>query len=209
MLVGYARVSTVEQNLQLQLDALDRAGCERIFADKLSGSTLQRPGLTEAMNYLREGDCLAVWKLDRLGRTMRGLIDFVDELQCKRINFQSLTDGINTESATGRFFFHLIAALAQMERELLIERTQAGLLAARKAGRKGGRPRVMTKNMLLKAEQMVKELPLREAAKELGVSVATLYRWFPPVKVIKTVNREDLLLNGDNGSLNRGSKLLN
>jgi DNA invertase Pin-like site-specific DNA recombinase len=161
------------------------------------------------MNYLREGDCLAVWKLDRLGRTMRGLIDFVDELQCKRINFQSLTDGINTESATGRFFFHLIAALAQMERELLIERTQAGLLAARKAGRKGGRPRVMTKNMLLKAEQMVKELPLREAAKELGVSVATLYRWFPPVKVIKTVNREDLLLNGDNGSLNRGSKLLN
>jgi DNA invertase Pin-like site-specific DNA recombinase len=202
MLVGYARVSTVEQNLQLQLDALERAGCEKIFADKLSGSTLQRPGLGEAMNYLREGDCLAVWKLDRLGRTMRGLIDFVDQLQRKRINFQSLTDGINTESATGRFFFHLMAALAQMERELLIERTQAGLVAARKAGRKCGRPRVMTQNMLLKAELLVKDLPLREAAKELGVSVATLYRWFPQVKVIRTVTGEDSLLDGGNGSLN-------
>jgi DNA invertase Pin-like site-specific DNA recombinase len=103
------------------------------------------------MNYLREDDCLAVWKLDRLGRTMRGLIDFVDQLQRKRINFQSLADGINTESATGRFFFHLMAALSQMERELLIERTHAGLVAARKAGRKGGRPRVMTPNMLVKA----------------------------------------------------------
>jgi DNA invertase Pin-like site-specific DNA recombinase len=195
-------VSTVDQNLQLQLDALERAGCEKIFADKLSGSTLQRPGLTEAMNYLREGDCLAVWKLDRLGRTMRGLIDFVDQLERKRINFRSLTDGINTENATGRFFFHLMAALAQMERELLIERTQAGLVAARKAGRKGGRPRVMTQNMLLKAELLVKDLPLREAAKELGVSVATLYRWFPQVKVIKTVTGEDLLLDGGNGSLN-------
>jgi DNA invertase Pin-like site-specific DNA recombinase len=102
-----------------------------------------------------------------------------------------------------------MAALAQMERELLIERTQAGLVAARKAGRKGGRPRVMTKNMLLKAELLVKELPLREAAKELGVSVATLYRWFPPVKVIKTVTGEDLPLDGENGSLNQGSGLLN
>ena len=186
MLVGYARVSTVEQNLQLQLDALERAECEKIFADKLSGSTLQRPGLTEAMNYLREGDCLAVWKLDRLGRTMRGLIDFLDQLQRKRINFQSLTDGINTETATGRVFFHLMAALAQMERELLIERTQAGLVAARKAGRQR-----------------------RMATSDDQKPVATLYRWFPPVKVTKTVRDEDSLLDSGNGSLNQGSKLLN
>jgi DNA invertase Pin-like site-specific DNA recombinase len=148
MLVGYARVSSNEQNLNLQLDALEAAGCAKIFSDKLSGTQKNRPGLEDALSHLRIGDTLVLWKLDRLGRNVKGLIELVETLQAEGINFYSVTDGINTSTPAGRFFFHVMASLAQMERELLVERTKAGLAAAKERGRVGGRKRVMTSSKL-------------------------------------------------------------
>src|SRR4029077_4695261 len=179
MLIGYARVSTEDQNLELQLAALKRAGCKRIFTDKVSGAKADRPGLRETLSHLRETDTLVVWKLDRLGRSVKGLVDLVNELQERHVHFKSLTDGIDTKTPAGRFFCHVMASLAQMERELIIERTRAGLEAAKREGRVGGRKRLMT-------EARSKQLGscfLRDAAKRcghsLGVSVPTLYRWVP------------------------------
>src|SRR5262245_42692937 len=139
MRIGYARVSTRDQNLELQLDALDKAGCKRIFTDKLSGAQVESPGLTEALSHLREADTLVVWKLGRLGRGVKGLVDLVNELEAQKVHFQSITDGVDTKTPAGRFFFHVMASLAQMERELILERTRAGLEAARCQGRVGGR----------------------------------------------------------------------
>jgi DNA invertase Pin-like site-specific DNA recombinase len=180
MLIGYARVSTDDQSLDLQLDALNQAGCERVFTDKASGAKKNRLGLTEALSHLREGDVLAIWKLDRLGRTVKGLVDFVGELAEREVQFRSLTDGIDTTTPTGRFFFHVMASLAQMERELIAERTKAGLDAARKRGRLVGRKRSMTPSKIESAKQLLSTgmLP-REVAQNLGVSVPTLYRWVP------------------------------
>jgi DNA invertase Pin-like site-specific DNA recombinase len=180
MLIGYARVSTDDQSLDLQLDALNQAGCERVFTDKASGAKKNRLGLTEALSHLREGDVLAIWKLDRLGRTVKGLVDFVGELAEREVQFRSLTDGIDTTTPTGRFFFHVMASLAQMERELIAERTKAGLDAARKRGRLVGRKRSMTPSKIESAKQLLSTgmLP-REVAQNLGVSVPTLYRWLP------------------------------
>ncbi len=180
MLIGYARVSTGDQSLDLQLDALNQAGCERVFTDKASGAKKNRLGLTEALSHLREGDVLAIWKLDRLGRTVKGLVDFVGELAEREVQFRSLTDGIDTTTPTGRFFFHVMASLAQMERELIAERTKAGLDAARKRGRLVGRKRSMTPSKIESAKQLLSTgmLP-REVAQNLGVSVPTLYRWVP------------------------------
>ena len=144
MLIGYARVSTEDQSLDLQLDALRQAGCERVYTDKASAARTPRPGLSEARSQLREGDVLVVWKLDRLGRSVKGLVDFVGELAEEDVQFRSLTDGIDTTTPHGRFFFHMMASLAQMERELIAERTKAGLDAARKRGRMVGRKRRMT-----------------------------------------------------------------
>ena len=135
MRIGYARVSTRDQNLEMQLDALNKAGCKRIFTDKLSGAQVERPGLNEALSHLREADTLVVWKLDRLGRSVKGLVDLVNELEAREVHFQSITDGVDTKTPAGRFFFHVMASLAQMERELILERTRAGLQAARCAGR--------------------------------------------------------------------------
>lgn len=176
MLVGYARVSTEDQNLELQLDALKQAGAEKVFTDKVS-SVKNRPGLEEALAYVRQGDVLVVWKLDRLGRTVKGLIDLVASLQERGVQFRSLTDGIDTSTPAGRFFFHVMAALAEMERELIRERTNAGLASARARGRKGGRKPKMSESKLAAAKQLLDAgRPAQEVADNLGVSRATLYR---------------------------------
>ncbi|MCU8168342.1 recombinase family protein [Vibrio vulnificus] len=183
MLIGYARVSTKEQELNLQLDALRQFGCEKIYQDQMSGVSASRPGLTETLNHLRSGDCLVVWKLDRLGRQVHSLIELVTALEQQGVHFISLTDHIDTSSASGRFFFHMMASLAQMERELLVERTKAGLDAARQQGRIGGRKRRMTDSKLRSAQRLLDDgVPPKEVALNLGVSVATLYRWLPASK---------------------------
>lgn len=180
MLIGYARVSTQDQNLDLQMDALKKAGCTKVFSDKISGDKVTRPGLDDAFSYLREGDTLVIWKLDRLGRNVKGLIEFVGKLTEAKINFRSLTDGIDTNTPAGRFFFHVMASLAQMERELLIERTKIGLEAAKKRGRVGGRKRVMTDSKLDAVKKLLENgMPPKEVAKNLGISIPTLYRWCP------------------------------
>jgi len=135
MLIGYARVSTQDQNLSLQLEALKKAGCEKIFKDKTSGSRADRPGLNKALELLRKDDTLIVWKLDRLGRSVKHLVNLVGELRQEGVQFKSITDSIDTGTPSGRFFFHVMASLAEMERELTIERTRAGLETASKLGR--------------------------------------------------------------------------
>ena len=180
MLIGYARVSTQDQNLDLQSEALTKAGCEKIFNDKISGSRAERPGLTKALEMLREGDTLVVWKLDRLGRSVKNLVDLVGELHQQGIQFKSLSDAIDTGTPSGRFFFHVMASLAEMERELTVERTRAGLEVARQLGRKGGRRRQMTESKIESAKKLLANgVPPRDVAMNLGVSVPTLYRWIP------------------------------
>lgn len=180
MLIGYARVSTQDQNLDLQIEALTKAGCKKVFDDKISGSRAERPGLTKTLEMLRDGDTLVVWKLDRLGRSVKNLVDLVGELHKQGVEFQSLTDAIDTGTPSGRFFFHVMASLAEMERELTVERTRAGLEVARQLGRKGGRKRQMTDSKIESAKKLLANgVPPRDVAKNLGVSVPTLYRWIP------------------------------
>jgi len=180
MLVGYARVSTQDQNLDLQIDALTQAGCQKLFDDKISGSRAERPGLAKALEMLREGDTLVVWKLDRLGRSVKNLVDLVGALHKQGVQFKSLTDAIDTGTPSGRFFFHVMASLAEMERDLTIERTRAGLEVARQLGRRGGRKRQMTDSKIESAKKLLATgVPPRDVAKNLGVSVPTLYRWIP------------------------------
>ena len=165
MLIGYARVSTQDQNLDLQREALTKAGCQKVFEDKVSGTRADRPGLTKALDMLREGDTLVVWKLDRLGRS---------------VQFKSLPDAIDTGTPSGRFFFHVMASLAEMERELIVERTRAGLAVARQLGRKGGRKPKMTDSKIESAKKLLASgVPPKDVAKDLGVSIPTLYRWVP------------------------------
>lgn len=180
MLVGYARVSTVEQNLELQLSALKEAGCEKIYEDQISGIKTNRPGLSMTLEVLRKNDTLVVWKLDRLGHTVKGLIDLVNFLHQKEIHFKSINDNVDTSTPAGRFFFHVMASLAQMERELMAERTKAGLAAAKAKGRVGGRRRKMTPSKIESAKQLLSSglLP-RDVAENLGISIPTLYRWIP------------------------------
>lgn len=183
MIIGYARVSTQDQNLDLQTEALTRAGCDKIYEDKTSGVRAERPGLTQTLEMLREGDTLVVWKLDRLGRSVKQLVDMVGELHKQGIQFKSLTDAIDTGTPAGRFFFHVMASLAEMERELVIERTRAGLDVARQLGRKGGRKPKMTSSKIESAKKLLASgIPPRDVAKNLGVSVPTLYRWLPASK---------------------------
>ena len=180
MLIGYARVSTQDQNLDLQTEALAKAGCKKIFDDKISGSHAERPGLAKLQEALRDGDTLVVWKLDRLGRSVKHLVDLVGEMHKRGVQFKSLTDAIDTGTASGRFFFHVMASLAEMERELTIERTQAGLKVARQLGRTGGRKRQMTESKIKSAKKLLASgVPPRDVAANLGVSVPTLYRWIP------------------------------
>ncbi len=180
MMIGYARVSRQDQNLDLQIEALTRAGCEKIYEDKINGVRTERPGLTRTLEMLREGDTLVVWKLDRLGRSVKQLVDIAGELHKQGIQFKSLTDAIDTGTPSGRFFFHVMASLAEMERELIIERTRAGLDSAKEFGRKGGRKPKMTSSKIESAKKLLASgIPPRDVAKDLGVSVPTLYRWLP------------------------------
>ena len=182
-LVGYARVSTNAQELELQLDALLKAGCAKkdIFRDKVSGAKAARPGLDKCVAQLKAGDTLVVWRLDRLGRSVRHLIDLVEELGKRQVGFKSLCDGaIDTTTASGKLIFHIFTALAEFERSLIQERTKAGLTAARARGRLGGRrpipatdPRVQTARTL----HADKNMPVADICKTLKISRATLYRY--------------------------------
>jgi DNA invertase Pin-like site-specific DNA recombinase len=174
--IGYARVSTADQNPELQLDALTNAGCARIFEDRASGAKADRAGLAEALAYVREGDVLIVWKLDRLGRSLPHLIETVSALEKRGAGFKSLTEAIDTTTPSGRLVFHLFGALGQFERDLIRERTRAGLNAAAARGRKGGRKPVVTPEMLTKARSLMsKGLTVREAAGRLKIGKSALY----------------------------------
>jgi len=176
-LIGYARVSTTDQKLALQHDALIRAGCERTFDDQASGARADRPGLAEALAYLRAGDTLVVWKLDRLGRSMHHLIAQVGDLAARRIGFRSLTENIDTTTPGGMLVFNIFGSLAQFERDLIRERTQAGLRAARERGAQGGRRPVVTPDKLRKARAHIAAgLTVREAAARLKIGKTALYK---------------------------------
>ena len=180
MLIGYVRVSTQDQNLELQREALTRVGCQKVFEDKVSGTRAERPGLARALEMLREGDTLVVWKLDRLGRNVKQLVDLVGELHKQGVQFKSLADAIDTGTPPGQFFFHVMASLAEMERKLTVERTRAGLEVARQLGRKGGRKPKMTESKIESAKKLLASgIPPKDVAKNLGVSIPTLYRWVP------------------------------
>lgn len=180
MLIGYVRVSTNDQNTALQRDALERSGCELIFEDKISGKTSERPGLKRLLKTLSPGDTLVVWKLDRLGRSMRHLVVLVEELRQRSVNFRSLTDSIDTSTAMGRFFFHVMGALAEMERELIVERTRAGLKAARDQGRIGGRRPKLSDEEWAQAGRLIAAGETRHRVALLfDVGISTLYKKFP------------------------------
>lgn len=184
MLIGYARVSTVDQNLDLQRNALTEAGCEHIYTEQMSGAVRDRPELMTAIGYARSGDTLVVWKLDRLARSMKQLIDTVEDLRSRNIGFRSLTEALDTTTAQGRLVFHMFGALAEFERSLIRERTRAGLLAAKKGGRTGGRPSKLTYDDIEAAKAMLTnpDIGVASVAHRLGVSLATLYRHIPAAR---------------------------
>jgi len=180
MLVGYARVSTTDQNLDLQNDALQAAGCERLFTDTASGAKAERPGLIQALNECRKGDTLVVWKLDRLGRSLAHLVETVRDLADKGIGFKSLQESIDTTTSGGKLIFHIFASLAEFERDLIRERTNAGLSAARARGRKGGRPKGVMDPNKQKAALALKNDTSRsisEICEILGVCRNTYYKY--------------------------------
>lgn len=182
--IGYARVSTDQQSLELQLDALANANCARIFQDVASGTSKERPELARALDHLRPGDQLVVWRLDRLGRSLRDLVRTIEELRERDVTFLSLSENLDTASAGGRLVFHVFASLAEFERDLIRERTHAGLAAARARGRVGGRPSVMTPSKTKVAKAMLAERDdegreantVQAVAETLGVSRASVYR---------------------------------
>ncbi len=180
MLIGYARVSTHEQTLALQQDALQKAGCDKIFTDTISGAKTERPGLDEALTFLRPGDTLVVWRLDRLGRSLKHLIDTITALHDRGIGFKSLTENIDTTTSGGKLIFHIFGALAEFERDIIRERTNAGLQAARARGKIGGRPKSLhVKNKAAMAQALYndKTNSIADICKTLNISRATLYRY--------------------------------
>ena len=178
MLIGYARISTNDQNLNLQTDALTKAGCEKIFTDTASGAKSDRTGLTEAISFMRKGDTLCVWKLDRLGRSLKHLIETVLEFQALGKGFCSLQENIDTTTSGGKLFFHIFGALAEFERDIIRERTRAGLASARSRGRLGGRPSIMNSKKLKMATSLYADgkTQVGEICETLGISRATFYR---------------------------------
>ena len=175
-MIGYARVSTQDQKLDLQIDALKKAGCKKIFTDVASGSKDERVGLMQCMEYLRPGDCLVVWKIDRLGRSLAHLVSIVEDCGTQGISFKSLNDpGFDTQEPAGKLLFSIMAALAAFERDLISERTKAGLAAAKARGRVGGRPRAMTPKKIERANNLLNQgLKVSEVAKVIGVGKSTL-----------------------------------
>src|SRR3954463_2609842 len=179
MLIGYARISTQDQNLDLQRDALTKAECEQIYTDRVSGTKDKRPGLAEAFSHLRSGDTLVVWRLDRLGRSLRHLIDTVTGLQERGIGFKSLQESIDTTTSGGRLVFNIFGSLAEFEREIIRERTNAGLTAARARGKLGGRPKALSESKAEMARQLYADRThsIAEICQTLGVSRTTFYRY--------------------------------
>ncbi len=177
-LLGYARVSTTEQNADLQRDALTGAGCWKVFTDHVTGTRERRPELDRLLEQVRPGDTLVVWRLDRLGRSLRHLIDVATDLGERGVGFRSLTENIDTTTAGGRLIFHVLGALAEFERELILERSRAGTAAARARGRVGGRPTVMTPDKAVAARRMYdqRELTVQQIADVLGVGRSSVYR---------------------------------
>jgi DNA invertase Pin-like site-specific DNA recombinase len=187
MLIGYVRVSKFEQNLDLQTDALERVGCEKFFTDKVTGARDDRPGLEEVLAHLRRGDTLVVWKLDRLGRSLRHLIDTVGKLEERKVGLKSLQDNIDTTTPGGKLMFHLFGALAEFERDLIRERTQAGLNAARARGRKGGRPWKLDRKKRAQARTLHRDKnnTIDEICKTLHIGRTTLYRYLAEEQLAK------------------------
>jgi DNA invertase Pin-like site-specific DNA recombinase len=193
-LVGYARVSTHAQDLQLQFDALQKAGCSKklIFTDKITGSSKVRPGLDECLSQVKPGDILLVWRIDRLGRSIRHLIDVIESLRQRGIGFKSLCDGaIDTTTASGELVFHIFSALAQFERRLIQERTRAGLTAARARGRLGGRPPMSSDDPRIQTAKKLhadKSMAVTNICKTLQISRPTLYRWLSVKPEVDGIN---------------------
>lgn len=184
MLIGYARVSTRDQKPHLQLDALREAGCERVFEEKISGAKRDRPELNAALDFMRIGDSLVVWKLDRLARSTRQLLETVESLEQRGIGLRILTQNIDTTNAGGRLIFTVFSAIAEFEREIIRERTRAGLDSARSRGRKGGRPRILSEKDLKQARALLTdpEITVEDVARRLGVGPSTLYRYLPAAR---------------------------
>ena len=178
MKIGYSRISTSDQSFDLQTDALNKEDCDQIFSDMASGAKTDRPGLEEALSFLRGDDTLVVWKLDRLGRSLKHLIEVVNTLKERGIYFKSIQESIDTSTSGGKLIFHVFGALAEFERDIIRERTMAGLKAARARGRKGGRPNVMDEKMVAMAKILMadKSNSVSDVCKTLGVSRSTLYR---------------------------------
>lgn len=184
MLIGYARVSTLDQNPALQTAALEAAGCGRIFTEKVSSAKQDRPALQAALDHLRAGDVLVVWKLDRVARSLRELIDTAEDLRRREIGFKCLTAAIDTTTPEGRLFFHMVAAMSEFERDIIRQRTRAGLDAAKAQGKVGGRPPKLTCDDLKAARAMLADPSIRVAdvARRMGVSVATIYKHIPAAR---------------------------
>jgi DNA invertase Pin-like site-specific DNA recombinase len=179
MIIGYARVSTHDQHPELQLDALTQAGCEQIFQEKMTGTLRERPELSLCLRTLRKGDTLVVWRMDRLARSLRDLVEIIEDLHQREIGFRSLTESIDTTSASGKLVFHIFGALAEFEHSLILERTKAGLAAARARGRKGGRPASMSSQDVRKAKAMLSDptMTKAEVARHFSVSRTTLNKY--------------------------------
>jgi DNA invertase Pin-like site-specific DNA recombinase len=179
MLIGYARVSTDDQNLDLQKDALTQAGCVKILEDYQSGAKAVRPGLKSALEYAREGDTMVVWRLDRLSRSLKDLIEMVNQLESRGVGLKSLHESLDTSSSSGKLIFHIFGALAEFERNLIRERTQAGLQAARARGRKGGRPKALDADKRALAVQLYEEKThsVKQICEMMGISKPTLYKY--------------------------------
>jgi len=183
--IGYARISTGDQNAQMQIDALKQAGCERIFEEIASGARKDRPELARALDYLRDGDILVIWRLDRLARSLKQLIETVELLEQSGVGLMSLTEKLDTGTPGGRLIFHVFGALAEFERALIQERTRVGLESARRRGRIGGRPLKFTPEKQQQAQKLLKnpDMDVKDVAKVVGVSVTTIYNHLPGAKM--------------------------